>query len=67
MTSIKPKLTAAITTIAILAPSAGAQAASYRTQHPDRHYASTTTQRHYTNHHALRPASRFRRYNRSWS
>jgi hypothetical protein len=59
MTSITPKLTALITTIAILAPVAGAQAAGFQTLHPARHFAKLGSQRHFAIHHARRSPVRF--------
>ena len=45
MTSLNPKLTAAITTIAIAAPAAGAQAATHKLD-PPRHYTTHWSQLH---------------------
>lgn len=62
MTTINPKLTAAITTIALLAPAAGAQA-SFRK--PERHFGSTQAERCNTRHHARRPAFKLQRDGRT--
>jgi len=59
MTSITPKLTAAITTIAMLAPVAGAQAAGFQTLHPARHVASSGSQRHLGAPDARRSTAKF--------
>jgi hypothetical protein len=65
MTNITPKLTAAITTIALLAPAAGAQAAGLQTLRPARHFAISGSERHLSTHHAQRPAAKFHRDSRS--
>jgi hypothetical protein len=59
MTNITPKLTAVITTIAILAPAAGAQAATFQTLRPARHFAVSGRQRHFSPHHARRSPAKF--------
>ena len=59
MTSITPKLTAAITTIAMLAPAAGAQAASYTTLQPARHWATARSERQFSTHHSRRSHAKF--------
>jgi hypothetical protein len=65
MTSITPKLTAAITTIAILAPAAGAQAATFQTPRPASHVASFTSARHRSAHHARRSTAKLQPDSRS--
>jgi hypothetical protein len=62
MTSITPKLTAMITTIAMLAPAAGAQAAAFQTLHPAGRFASSGSQRH---QHPRRSAIKFQPDSRS--
>jgi hypothetical protein len=59
MTSITPKLSAVITTIAILAPVAGAQAATFQTLHPARQFASSGSERHLTPQHPRRSPAKF--------
>jgi hypothetical protein len=67
MTTINPKLTAAITTIAILAPAAGAQAhTNWRPTRAARHYATNRAERHYSPARAKRPASRFQSDHSTW-
>jgi hypothetical protein len=66
MTHINPKLTAALATIAILAPAAGAQAATYRTSQPARYLASTRSECSTTTHHARRSTATLRRYHSGW-
>ena len=48
MTNINRKLFDALTTIAMLAPAAGAPAASYGTLHPARHFGISPSGRHFT-------------------
>jgi hypothetical protein len=67
MTSINPKLTAMITTIAMLAPVAGAQAAGLQTLHPARHFARSGSQRHLTPQHPRRSPAKFERETRNWA
>jgi hypothetical protein len=67
MTSITPKLTAMITTLAMLAPAAGAQAATSQTLHPARHPAASGSQRHVSPAHARRLPATFQPDTRSWS
>ena len=64
MTNINPKLTAALTTIALLAPAAGAQAATYGTIQPARHFAISTSARHGSAHHARRSTAKVQRDSR---
>jgi hypothetical protein len=59
MSNIQPKLTAALTTIALLAPAAGAQATTLRTLHPARHFTISQPERHFTPHHPRRSPARF--------
>jgi hypothetical protein len=67
MTSITPKLTAVITTLAILAPAAGAQAAASHTLHPARHPAASRSERHFGTHETLRSPAKFQPDGHSWS
>ena len=58
MTTINPKLTAAITTIAILAPATSAQADCGRSPRSP-HFATNRAERHWTPDRAKRPAVKF--------
>jgi hypothetical protein len=67
MTTINPKLTAALATIAILAPAAGAQAhGAWSPIRTARHYATDRPERHYSPARAKRPASRFQADHSAW-
>jgi hypothetical protein len=73
MTSLKPKLLAAITTIAMAAPIAGAQAATPHTLHHARPNATSTSQR-YLGHfrqsittHTSATSATFHRHHSSWA
>jgi hypothetical protein len=63
MTTINPKLTALIATIAVAAPASGAEAASqrYLTQG---HFHSASIARHYSDLSKLRPISPVKRLRR---
>jgi hypothetical protein len=65
MTNINPKLTAVITTIALLAPAAGASAHASWASRPAHHYATARSERHIAAHHARRPTTKFQPDSRS--
>ena len=65
MTNINRKLIDALrTTIAILAPPTGGQAASYGTLHPARHFGTSPLERHFSTVHARRSSAEFQRDDR---
>ena len=64
MTNINRKLFDALTTIAMLAPAAGAPAASCGTLHPARHCGISPSGRHFTAHHPRRSSAEFQRDDR---
>jgi hypothetical protein len=67
VTNFNRKLCGALTTIAMLAPAAGAPAASYGTLHPARHLGISPSGRHFTAHHARRSPVEFQRDDRRWT